>query len=318
MSMKDRAKAIREHGAAERGNYEPKQGSLQLRLYNFWLSKQSAPPKVENFCHYWRVVLIWAPMWGVRTFVEKHLFNRYGAIGAVAAMLLILTLVGGTAFLGGLLIAVGMLYAVLSIVAGLIMCAEHEQVIPKDNLYHEIGRYRLLLPVSLLMYAGYRGIYSLWNKMSFSVRAAIKHYSLRALIAAVALAVLYLFAWLFFAHTQTGLIILAAVVAIVILGFGISFASDYFKLKEAERREALALERAKEREKLLAQFNDPNFDWDAYWAAKGAPEPAVKPTKSRALTKFITAIGDFINLAFQAVRVKKWKICPIVQIPTDN
>jgi hypothetical protein len=45
------------------------------------------------------------------------------------------------------------------------------------------------------------------------------------------------------------------------------------------------------------------------------------PVKRRGLvSRFLTGIADFFNLIFQFVRTKKWKICPVVEIPSgvDN
>lgn len=51
-----------EKGAAERRDWNPEANSAHYRVYKWWMKRSGKRPTRENFCHYWRVVLIWAPL----------------------------------------------------------------------------------------------------------------------------------------------------------------------------------------------------------------------------------------------------------------
>src|SRR4051812_11756485 len=91
-NLRTRASEIKAAGEAERGNFEPT--GAPKRLYQYWLSHSttSRADKVrtglqrENFCHFWRVVAIWAPLMFLRRGVVKAAENRFVQI-AVAIVL---------------------------------------------------------------------------------------------------------------------------------------------------------------------------------------------------------------------------------------
>jgi hypothetical protein len=67
MSITDKKEEILAKGEAQRGQFDPEPGSAPVRMYQYWVDNswvhgQSAPTR-ENFCHYWRIVLIWGPLW---------------------------------------------------------------------------------------------------------------------------------------------------------------------------------------------------------------------------------------------------------------
>jgi MFS family permease len=49
----------------------------------------------------------------------------------------------------------------------------------------------------------------------------------------------------------------------------------------------------------------------AVYIAETGDLPPVKPSRT---SRFFSGLGDFLVLLVQVVRVKKWKICPIVEI----
>ncbi len=59
---RDHAKAVREQGTMERRNWNPDPDSGHFRLYKRWQRLTGKTPGQENFCHYWRVVVFWAPL----------------------------------------------------------------------------------------------------------------------------------------------------------------------------------------------------------------------------------------------------------------
>lgn len=46
----------------ERRRWSPDVSAAHYRVYAWWSSKTGKQPVRENFCHYWRVVAIWAPL----------------------------------------------------------------------------------------------------------------------------------------------------------------------------------------------------------------------------------------------------------------
>jgi len=69
MSIADKKDEILAKGEAQRGQFDPEPGSAPVRMYQYWVENswvhgQPAPAR-ENFCHYWRIVLIWGPLWWV-------------------------------------------------------------------------------------------------------------------------------------------------------------------------------------------------------------------------------------------------------------
>src|SRR6478609_6954006 len=92
MSLRDKAREIKAEGESERGNFTPH--GVPLRMYNYWLNstdgKKALAIRVgirkENFCHFWRVVAIWAPLLWIGRVLERVIFNPItGALVATAA-----------------------------------------------------------------------------------------------------------------------------------------------------------------------------------------------------------------------------------------
>jgi hypothetical protein len=102
-----------------------------------------------------------------------------------------------------------------------------------------------------------------------------------------------------FAITQFSdfLIVVGIFAAAAVLVSAVVFASSYLKAKHAKSVEA------------RTTYVDEEV-WPGYTLTKAVVEPSK-------FAKFIMGIGDFLTLAFQVIRVKKWKICPIVEIPNE-
>ena len=110
-NIREKAAEIKAAGEAERGNFMP--SGVPLRMYSYWLN--NSPSKKagrinrgmerENFCHFWRVVAIWAPLLfigrGFVRFIEHPVtLPLFGTLFALTALTL---LVWSGAWLGLLL-----------------------------------------------------------------------------------------------------------------------------------------------------------------------------------------------------------------------
>lgn len=60
--LRQRARVIKDEGAIQRRNWNPSPDSAHYKFYRYWQRSRRKYVARENFCHYWRVVLIWAPL----------------------------------------------------------------------------------------------------------------------------------------------------------------------------------------------------------------------------------------------------------------
>lgn len=61
-----KTESILEKGKRTRETWSPKLGGAPLRHYVWWREQTGKYRAQENFCHFWRVVLIWAPLLRLR------------------------------------------------------------------------------------------------------------------------------------------------------------------------------------------------------------------------------------------------------------
>ncbi|MEO8863079.1 MAG: hypothetical protein ABI354_02030 [Candidatus Saccharimonadales bacterium] len=98
---------MKEAGAEKRRDWSPSESSGHYRIYRSWQRKSDKHIERENFCHYWRVVLIWAPLRALR----KPLLALVGLIAVAGIVAFTFTHFG--AVLGGLAAAAALGYLVL-------------------------------------------------------------------------------------------------------------------------------------------------------------------------------------------------------------
>lgn len=296
MNFKDKAKRTVERGRADRANYIPDRDSAPLRMYQFWASvRPKKVPTRENFCHYWRVVVIWAPIWFVLFKTTNALENKtVRNLVFLMAALAVLSLIG----FGGPVawLAFGGILASCYTLVGIIFGAYYA-----DEGYDEKNNGRIALAFTLPALVGiglYHGIRKFKNrKRRVHLSEGAKDFVVRALFVLLMLAggtVIALYAIVDLTAFLMALVLLAAFGLLV---FALSYLASFLK----NRRDASVKQRTTFVEKE-------EFGYIHTVAV-------VKPSRT---AKFFIAIGDFLNLAFQVVRVKKWKICPIVEIPNGR
>jgi hypothetical protein len=71
--LRDKVATLRRQGEERRGTYVPAVDGAPLRVYQWWHTKTNSDIERDNFCHYWRVVVFWAPLLGVRLTVTRLL-----------------------------------------------------------------------------------------------------------------------------------------------------------------------------------------------------------------------------------------------------
>lgn len=57
-----KADKIQAEGAEKRRDWNPSVNSSHYKVYRWWLRKSGKFRQRENFCHYWRVIVLWAPL----------------------------------------------------------------------------------------------------------------------------------------------------------------------------------------------------------------------------------------------------------------
>lgn len=114
-----RAKTIqtRKSGAAERRNWNPSEDDAHYRIYAWWMDRTGNRPSRENFCHYWRVVLIWAPLrWLLVPIAYTLVAALTGVILWVAISFtdvffgIVITLAGLAYLVGGTMVGIRLLH----------------------------------------------------------------------------------------------------------------------------------------------------------------------------------------------------------------
>jgi len=271
-NFRAKASEIKAAGVAERGNFEP--SGVPLRMYNYWLHKSNSDRaeaildgrRRENFCHFWRVVAIWAPLMFLVHKIEDFASTRVGQATLVGLVVLALVLGGflSHGFLS-LLIGLGIGTAVGLTLVGI-----------GFGIHYLIKRY--------------------WNSDWNEPVGTALGIAFFVVWGAVMLTMLVV------GIIQEGWIILVfvlgALAGVALIAFGASALADYIS-----GRRKLKCDAENER---VAKMTD-----EEYVSYREAQLKTREPGK---VAKFFSGVGDFLVLAFQVVRVKKWKICPMVSI----
>jgi len=269
-NLRDKAREIKAAGEAERGNFEP--SGTPLRVYNYWLNNSKshtanslkAGVRGENFCHFWRVVVIWAGLLAVGRSFERFLESKIGMVLSVlAGLLAVYALLNTAGILGAVLIALASTAAIAALVTG---------------AYFLHKRF--------------------WNNAWNDTLATVLLVAFGVIVAGLVISMLVL------AVIDFGLIVLPLIVAGVaaFLGviWGLASLSEFISGRRALRRKAQRAAWEEARSKFLA--------------GEGPDPYEVEPSEPGRIKKFFSTLADFLILITQIVRVKKWKICPMVDI----
>jgi MFS family permease len=265
MNLREKAREIKAEGETTRGDYTP--SGTPKKMYDYWLRHTKNPPEGrENFCHYGRVVLFWAPLMFVRNKVSDFVDSPAGFVTTVAVAVL----------------------AVLALVFGPLV------LIPNAWEF-----YVIFGAAALMVGALFGVVYLIKTKASDGVKKALGTIALAIGGLVVAALVVGLIGLLFYENGWAAFLIIGGVIlsAIALVGLAAGAAA----LVEASKAKKRA-----ERNKAL----------EAYYDGKG-PDPDAKVVREPGIVKkFLSGLGDLIVLTAQFIRVKKWKICPLVDIDT--
>lgn len=276
-NFRDRAREVKKAGENERGNFTPH--GVPKRMHTYWLENSDSKKarrirygtQKENFCHFWRVVLIWTPLLWMKSLATK--------IATSLPFLIVLA---------------------LGVVAGVVALFVYVDDFWQVPLY-VLGMGIALALVGLTL-TGLDWLHSRYWKKSWNryVYGAILIVIILLGVASVSYA---LYAWARETSVLT-VVVSLALFALAALGGGyaILWMSDYLKGKRALAEE--------ERKTRWDAFMRGDIGYDEYYDG-----PRRAPGR---ISKFFSGVGDFIVLISQVVRVKKWKICPLVEVDVDD
>lgn len=288
MSIAEKTRATLERGKENRGDFTPKSGSLPVKLYNYWLKNSgskraariSSGNQRENFCHYWRVVAFWAPL--------HALFN--GVIAPALDSKVTWAVVG---------------VIVAALLALLFVTVNGALVILLQCLAIVVG---IALAIGVIVGISYVVAEVVPRKFPNATKK-VGDFVLNpkfggAVVGLVLAAIVYLTSR---GHGVTGYVVWFCVGLVIALGgYVIVKLIDYLNGKAALKQDAWDA-----------------LDWDTQDKVLDYIH-AVNKTKRQPgkVAKFFSAIGngiiDAVEFVVQVVRVNKWKICPLVEIPKET
>lgn len=281
MSLREKAQEVKAAGEAARGDFTP--SGAPLRAYKYWAARSKNVPDRENFCHFWRVVVFWAPFMAFRRGVES-MFSSPVFLGLVAAVCLVAIVLAGltwTEFGAAALLVFVTIYACAGLVFGAVYADEKAKGRSENWLKWSTFA---TLPTSWASYSAM----TVSNKLDRSTKRTVGN-ALLALIATAGL----------IAILVAGFADLGWSFLLVLLGFVLALAV-FVAVIIALGNVAQSLRAYKYEKKAAAIDNDED-------------EPVEEKTPGK-VSQLLTSIADFLILAVQVVRVNKWKICPLVTI----
>jgi hypothetical protein len=300
MNLRSKASEVLEAGKAERGNFIPT--GAPLKVYKYWLENtpRKRRPERENFCHYWRVVAFWGPLKWTKNTLTDFFTSKVGVAFLVLAYIGLFIALGmaTSAAFAGLVVP----WFILGVGLAAILALEDEPFSKKEQAW-VIGLSILTFPVVVPFYLLFRAgrwskehWNSKWNRPVQLVVVAISVFALAALTVSWLVIMTLEVGWIFWA------ILVASFAALFVIVIGFSMLSDFL----AGRRRRARIARANARTDF--------YDEHGYF-----PEEAPKDDKpENFFVRFGRGIADFIIFVAQVVRVKKWKICPIVTVPEEE
>lgn len=124
--IRRKSEIVLEKGKSDRASWSPQLGSAPLRHYMWWRSQTGKYRAQENFCHFWRVVLIWAPLLRLRKAIhfKNRRINWSAVLLAVYALFVyscIVTMTWSETGWWSFIVAPLLLLAMLAIVLGAIV-----------------------------------------------------------------------------------------------------------------------------------------------------------------------------------------------------
>lgn len=391
--LRSKAVDVKISGAAERRNWNPDPKSVHYKIYSWWLRSSGRYIENENFCHYWRVVAIWAPL----RWIRKPALVMLGL--AILALIVWLTVMFTSTVLSFVAVVIGWLAAVVyiqfSAKTGAHLVYEFKEqehgelewpwlseksdtakalvVLATSPLLIVAGAFLLVVGslVSVLIFAHEdHDIYRRFGRWLFGAQFSRNRWLswVRPWLAAP-LALLVLSWWFVWPRVLLAIAFCGVLVvgAMVLVAYSVDMRRER-RAEQAELEKQRAIEARKRvmdsflkelfaahhpewagNEGRYAQWRQryDRFCWEMFRAhahdvgiddhLRWAPEnfrrsymrryrelyshigmlssPVVKQRPQR-VRRFFRGAGDLFSLLWSVILVKKWKICPRVELPS--
>lgn len=312
-NLREKARAVKAAGEAERGNFEPT--GAPKRMYDYWLrnTKSSRGRAVrrgsrkENFCHFWRVVAIWGPLMWLSKTLSNNSDRIFAAVGIAAAIAFVVALLTVADFW---MLVLGVLAATTAfgVFVGGFIAGISFSLTPEDR--HHADLMTSTKTIAVFAVLGFPGfVLGFLSAQALGlidrlVKGPIRRHPKAAglITAGTVLALSLYVSFLIGGFAGIGLLslILVGSAAVVALGVLASVVmSDYVSGKRS----------------LAEQQRELYYETHGEYPVPASREPNAFERKLDALFR---GLGDFIILIAQVVRVNKWKICPTVEIDTSR
>jgi len=302
--LRERARAIKAAGEEARGEFTPT--GAPLKVYSYWAKRSRHAPDRENFCHFWRVVMFWAPLMALRNGVVNVATHPVSVILGILVTLAMIAYVLLTvdsaimAVLGGLLIILGFVLAGLGLISGVSLALDNDYTRGE----YDLPPFKFALPLTIL--GAPLGL------PAFLIARAVRFYGDHLTkwdkqigLGALAMMFIAFFTFIgFAAGIGTLVVALAIVLGFVGIVIGGAIGLDALSTRVAGKRKV----REQEAREAL-------FVYMAEHDGELPPEPEQRLSNFEyKMLAFFKGVGDFAILFGQVIRVNKWKICPTVDI----
>lgn len=117
--LRESAHQIARRANEARGEYKAQ--GWHYRLYRWWLAQTKRPETKDNFCHYWRVIAIWAPLLWLKQSLRRFFSRKSTWIVVTPVIVALLVWLGVTYddVAGALIALCSVLYVLLSVFVGI-------------------------------------------------------------------------------------------------------------------------------------------------------------------------------------------------------
>jgi hypothetical protein len=302
-SLRDKARDIKAAGVAERGNFQPT--GAPLRAYNYWLEHSKSEKAVairrgfrkENFCHFWRVVAIWAPLRWLENKANSVFESKFFITFLIVAALVVFVwaVLTFSSFVGFAAVVIAGITAFVSGLLGGIGLA----IGPDKRADNEFPSTQWVFLMALV---GFPVAIVSFIITKIGTNKSVRRYvdkNQGKVIGIIFAAIIITFLTMIWITESLVMMlsVLGGVVGMLALLTGLVFLMVYISEFISGRR-ALAKERAEMR------VRDNDFTIGKSGVVEDRPG-------------FFTGLADFFILLGQIVRVKKWKICPLVEVKDE-
>jgi hypothetical protein len=341
VSLRAKKKEIEAKGAEARKAWSLDSNSGLVRIYNWWDGQTGKGRRRENLCHMFWVIVVIAPIWWLSqnlVYKKATVFGQQVARGFVLLGLLILAAIAAVFILfpntglQGFLIATGILYFAFGVAVFVHTASLVEEKLDHSEYPNPFFTFRipfeggLMVPISALAVVVVIPVVLLCT-VAFGVIMGIgltaeyiNHHDLhrnfgRWLVNAHPGPLTFLRPWVvpfiavfagafFWTPALVVTIVIGVLAAFVGVIAGLialaAFLGDQVKQARENARARRRIKPAKIRKPIFA-----------------ASRPARTPGKQY-VRPFLRSVVDFLSLVWQFIKAKKWKVCPLIDLPSDS